>query len=463
MPLYSKKDSKLSRRKFLGVSTAAAVGGIVGGLVVGAVGGYLAGQTSAPALTVTETKATTVQATTTVTQTVGGLPPAPRTIKIGATVPLTGATAPVFSKAGRVYEVTAELINKRGGIWVEEYGTRLPVEVIYYDDKWDIPTVQKLFEKLCTTDNVDILLSPNGAENGRVASLVAEKYKTPLVETSAGATATYTRGNRYVVNSIDLVYWWMDNYLEMLKSEGQVKSLVGIGSDEDFGRDVLAGMKKKASELGFEVLYTELLPAGVKDFSPLIAKLRSLKPHVLIEVSNYIDETVTFLKQVAETNYRPQELHVAFGAYSFIQDAIPKEVANYMTADVWYIPTFPYEGVFGKSFYKKVEEMADAEFKRWPFIPIHFNALEIAVRAIELAGTLDKEKVTDTLHKMCIQTIMGTWRSQSYEIETETGEKLKVEGSGTIRTTPVQTVDGEPYIIWPPAIRERSHVLQFAR
>ena len=37
------KYVRLSRRKFLGVSAAAAVGGVVGGIIVGAVGGYLAG------------------------------------------------------------------------------------------------------------------------------------------------------------------------------------------------------------------------------------------------------------------------------------------------------------------------------------------------------------------------------------------------------------------------------------
>jgi len=67
---------KVSRRKFLGVSTAAAVGGIVAGVIVGAVGGYLAGQSAAPAKTVTATETRTVTTTlapgapTTITQTV---------------------------------------------------------------------------------------------------------------------------------------------------------------------------------------------------------------------------------------------------------------------------------------------------------------------------------------------------------------------------------------------------------
>jgi len=76
MASEQEKEKKISRRKFLGVSTAAAAGGVVGGLIVGAVGGYLAGQAAVPAaktVTSIETKTATVTqtaatATVTVTQ-----------------------------------------------------------------------------------------------------------------------------------------------------------------------------------------------------------------------------------------------------------------------------------------------------------------------------------------------------------------------------------------------------------
>jgi carbon-monoxide dehydrogenase small subunit len=72
MDSEQEKKQKISRRKFLGVSTAAAAGGIVGGLIVGAVGGYLAGQAAAPAATTvtsTVTKTATETRTVTTTQT----------------------------------------------------------------------------------------------------------------------------------------------------------------------------------------------------------------------------------------------------------------------------------------------------------------------------------------------------------------------------------------------------------
>jgi len=91
---YTSGSVKLSRRRFLGVSAAAAVGGVVGGIIVGAVGGYLAGQSAAPPKTVTETKTLTQAAqTVTVTQ--------PTTITVTQTVTAT-TTAVTTPKLSRV-------------------------------------------------------------------------------------------------------------------------------------------------------------------------------------------------------------------------------------------------------------------------------------------------------------------------------------------------------------------------
>ncbi|MEM3890532.1 MAG: (2Fe-2S)-binding protein [Nitrososphaerales archaeon] len=66
----NEKTKRITRRKFLGVSTAAAAGGVVGGIIVGAVGGYLAGQAAAPpAATTTVTTTKTATQTVTTTQT----------------------------------------------------------------------------------------------------------------------------------------------------------------------------------------------------------------------------------------------------------------------------------------------------------------------------------------------------------------------------------------------------------
>jgi ABC-type nitrate/sulfonate/bicarbonate transport system substrate-binding protein len=90
-------EKLISRRKFLGITTKAAVGGIVGGIIVGTVAGYVTGSETAPRRVVTETRTitqaaqlitTTVTQPTTITKTVTQTAPAitPIKLRIGTAV-----------------------------------------------------------------------------------------------------------------------------------------------------------------------------------------------------------------------------------------------------------------------------------------------------------------------------------------------------------------------------------------
>jgi hypothetical protein len=76
-------------------------------------------------------------------------PPAKDTIVVGMARPLSGPLAVIGDSAFRpVYETWVERVNADGGIYVEEYGKQLPIELIVYDDTSDPGTMTRLTEKL---------------------------------------------------------------------------------------------------------------------------------------------------------------------------------------------------------------------------------------------------------------------------------------------------------------------------
>ncbi|MEM1944758.1 MAG: ABC transporter substrate-binding protein [Nitrososphaerota archaeon] len=198
-------NRRISRREFLAVSSAAAAGGVVGGLAIGGIAGYFAGQSTAgPGRTQTVTQTTTVGGATvtttatqvqtqTVTRTVGGLEDAPRKIRIGATVSETGILTASVGLLGKAYKAAEQLINQTGGIYVEEFGRRLPVEIIYYDDKSDPATTERFYTRLATEDQVDILIGPFTAVNAIPASTIAERFGTPYVDGAASERPIYNK------------------------------------------------------------------------------------------------------------------------------------------------------------------------------------------------------------------------------------------------------------------------------
>src|SRR5512139_2792600 len=71
--------------------------------------------------------------------------PAKDKIVVGMSRPLSGWNAKIGDSAYRpVYETFIAEVNAAGGIFVEEYGKKLPIEPLIYDDKSDVATMTML-------------------------------------------------------------------------------------------------------------------------------------------------------------------------------------------------------------------------------------------------------------------------------------------------------------------------------
>ncbi|MFH1122846.1 MAG: ABC transporter substrate-binding protein, partial [Pseudomonadota bacterium] len=60
---------------------------------------------------------------------------APETIKISAVLSLTGPMADQGVQLKQAYEILVEKINAAGGVYVKEYGKKLPIELRILDDE----------------------------------------------------------------------------------------------------------------------------------------------------------------------------------------------------------------------------------------------------------------------------------------------------------------------------------------
>jgi len=113
--------------------------------------------------------------------------PAKDKIRIGWVTSLSGMlSASVAATTGAAYEIWLEEVNAKGGIFVKEYGKKLPIELIKYDDKSDVGTMTKLMEKVILEDKVDFVLAPWGTAMLYAAAPVANKYKYILMGNAGG-------------------------------------------------------------------------------------------------------------------------------------------------------------------------------------------------------------------------------------------------------------------------------------
>ena len=372
----------------------------------------------------------------------------PKEIKIGASLSITGRFSVEWGPPALRYMRTLEtLTNERGGVYVKEYKTRLPIKLIIYDDGSSPDRSVELYEKLATVDKVNLFLGPASSPITIKASTVAEKYGIPFVGQEANSPYIYARGFKWIVG-VDMPapqwaqhYYGMFKYLMDRKEVPTLKKVAVIKEDHPHTLDQGWGAERYAGIAGMKVVSVEKIPLGLADFSPIIIKFKKLDPDI-VYVATWGTTGATFAKQAREMGFKPFDLHIPHACLS-----LP-----------WYKKVGPKigEGVTGishvASFRSGDVEMHNEALKRsglGPFdfgcAPIRFLALEILVKGIEKAGTLDRAQVMEAINGLHYKTLHG---EMYFKFDEKIAGKT-VNGVGTKLVYTSQWQDGDIKVLWP--------------
>ena len=85
----------------------------------------------------------------------------PKSVRIGYAISLSGPNAQgaaITTLSG--YKLWVDDVNKKGGLKVQGFDKRIPIEVVEYDDTSNAENAVRLVERLMTQDKVDFVLPP---------------------------------------------------------------------------------------------------------------------------------------------------------------------------------------------------------------------------------------------------------------------------------------------------------------
>jgi len=364
---------------------------------------------------------------------------APDAIHIGATVSQTGHFSSEIGPFKRLMNAWADLVNEKGGIMVKEYGKKLPVKFTIYDDRSDQATVKKYYERLATVDKVNLMLGPYSSPLTFAASTAGENHQIPFIAICANSPKIYTRGFNWLVGVIDLGPRYTYRYWEMIQKEGKAKSVSFVVEDTIHPLSVFKGSKKLAEAAGLKVLTSDIVPAKTRDFTPIITKLKKENPDI-IYVSSNIPFAINFMKQAKEMSLNPKEYHCIHHSGIF-RDALGSAANDVIGQSYW------VEGMkLGDTqLINDVLKRAKISEPMYPWSPAYVAAFQVLQAAIENAGTLDKQKVMDSLKKLKMETVLGE-------------EVFAKTGYGSINTYPSQIQDGVYKVIYPASVATGKHI-----
>jgi len=335
-----------------------------------------------------------------------------KVVKIGVLLPLTGN----FGGTGKsmsdgIQFVVDEIINAGGGLKGLGGAT---IRIVRADTTSEAKVALGEMERLLSVEKPAVVIGPYATGEATSAVPLLEKYKTPGLSVRTTGDPIFPMDFRYwrtiAVPSKEYGASFSRHVLA-LKNEFGIKTdrIVLLAGDatwwREFARKGAREVLEKAG-LGAAIVGDIMYDPKAKDFGPVIAKVKSLNPDVVIHGS-YFEEGVLIHKARHALDFFPPVIIGTDSAYvtAKVADAIGLEMAQ---------ATVMGKGVFGDGYWSSVVPIKGsqdlvAKARKWAApkkidVDVDFmmgvQGMTLVRRAIEMAGSADPQKVNDAFHKM---------------------------------------------------------------
>jgi len=332
--------------------------------------------------------------------------PAKDKIVVGMSRPLSGPLAVIGDSAFRpVYEAWVPMVNEQGGIYVEEYGKKLPIELLIYDDKSDVGTMTRLTEKLILEDKVDFLWPACGTAFIFGQAPIANKYEYITITAEGGATSIKDMlpSLPYTFVSLSFSDWYqLPVFADLLAEKGAKTAYITYIADlHGIEYSGVAGIE--FPKRGIKILGSVSLPPNLKDFAPVINEAKASGADVFC-CFGYPDQVLPVTGTAIALGYNPKAFiggpGVNFGFYHTTFGPAVEGICGFTTFALGSSPEL--NAMADKLYTGKPEDIQD-----WWGHPYYWAALDIWKAAIEKAGTLDQKVIRDVLATEHFNTVLG--------------------------------------------------------
>jgi len=193
-------------------------------------------------------------------------------IRIGAARPHSGRFQSFEDTGfGVFYQAWVADVNARGGLWIEEYGRHLPIELIRYDDTSDMGTMLMLTDRLMFEDKVDFIFPTCSSAMLTAQAEVTNQNGFFLFSAEGGASTI-------VENWQDFPYFFVTNSHSVQQVPAMRNLFVEQGIDTVFivylndqhGTEYINAARRVLPPAGINIIGEEMIPPDIADIEPVI-------------------------------------------------------------------------------------------------------------------------------------------------------------------------------------------------
>jgi branched-chain amino acid transport system substrate-binding protein len=363
---------------------------------------------------------------------------APKAIKIGIMISMTGPDAAIGRPAKDGYEMAAAKINKGGGVFVKEYGKKIPLEISVLDMETN-PEKAIARAEAFNQQNASIVC---GTTMMSGSSDVFEKNKLPAITSLVTNVGLWERGFKYYFGLSKL-------------NDGIISAVFGafgkIPKDQrptkwamwqeqtDWIAEMFNLAREKAPAAGITFVSHNNYQVLTPDMSKLILEAKKAGAEVVFS-GPVPPDCITMLKQMKELDYNPKAIIMIRGSDDPVWVKMTGAMGDYVIGCPDWHPALNYPGV------KELNAEYKAKFGTDTHIVVGnaYASIQVAAAAIEKAGTLDRTKIRDAIASIDVPTVFG---------QIKFNEKCRRINAPLVVT---QWQKGKMEMVWPDNMKSKA-------
>ena len=338
-----------------------------------------------------------------------------KSVRIGYAVSKTGPNA---GGAGITtipnYVLWVKDVNDAGGLELPD-GSKLPIEVVEYDDRSSAEEVVRAVERLATQDKVDFMLVPWGTGFNLAVAPLFDRFGYPQLAVSAVTDKAPEFVKRWKKS-----FWLLGgghDYAKALAAvlveaskAGTINNKVAMISIADgFGIDLVTAARPAFQEAGLEVAYDKTYPIGTSDFTPLINEAKASGADTFVAFS-YPPDTFALTQQSQVAAFNPKVLYLGVGT------GFPVYFKNNggNATGIMSLGGIDPNNQENAAYRKRHEEVTGQGPDYWGSV-ITYASLQMLQEAIKRKG-LDREAVSEELSTGTFKTVLGDTKLEDNQL-----------------------------------------------
>jgi branched-chain amino acid transport system substrate-binding protein len=329
-----------------------------------------------------------------------------KTLKIGMIACLTGFFSPNDVPGAHEAEMTAEMINEKGGITVK--GEKYQIEVLIEDAKSTLDGVTAAANRLVFDKGVKLILGPAGFFSAASSPVTTPNKVLNIISFSTGQPGELDKTTPYTFQAYDGTAASFIAGVDFIKKRFPKVKKIAIVTADDGSAPYLKPVFQKALEAAGMSMAGDmvLFPNETQDFSPIAAKLNAIKDADAVGVGlglpNHVGAIVKGLRELGNKKLVFQGVVCPFSVVAKI--AGPEAAANVFLSSV--TPNDPGNPRLMNDISKRLIA------KYGPDTPVYLqsaNSLWVLKQVIEAAQSVEPDAIKakwETMNK--VETFFGT-------------------------------------------------------